>query len=79
MDILFIVLVLIALQFGHVFTAVGLAMLFVSILTWTVLTKIKLCAMVTYKALSEDFKKQLGELNSEMALLRDELRRERRG
>lgn len=79
MDILFILLVLIALHFGHVFTAVGLAMLFVSILTWTVMKEVKLCAMVTYKVLSEDFKKQLVELNDEMVRLRDELRRERRG
>ena len=79
MDILFILLVLTALYFGHVFTAVALGMLFVSILTWTVLKEVKLCAMVTYKALSEDFKKQLGELNDEMVRLRDELRRERRG
>lgn len=79
MDILFILLVLIALHFGHVFTAVGLAMLFMSILTWTVMKEIKLCAIVTYKALSEDLKKQLGELNEEMVRLRDELRRERRG
>jgi len=79
MDILFILLVLIALHFGHVFTAVGLAMLFVSILTSTVMKEIKLCAMVTYKALSEDFKKQLGELNDEMTRLRDELRKERHG
>jgi len=69
----------VALHFSHIFTAVGLAMLFVSILTRTVMKEIKLCAMVTYKALSEDFKKQLGELNDEMVRLRDELRRERRG
>ena len=64
MDILFILLVLTALYFGHVFTAVALGMLFVSILTWTLMKEVKLCAMVTYKALSEDFKKQLGELNT---------------
>ena len=79
MDILFILLVLVALHFGHIFTAVGLAMLFVSILTWTVLKEVKLCAIVNYKALSEDFKKQLGELDDEMTRLRDELRKERRG
>ena len=79
MDILFILLVLTALYFGHIFTAVGLAMLSMSILTWTVLKEVKLCAMVTYKAFSENFKKQLGELNDEMVRLRDELRRERRG
>ena len=79
MDILFILLVLTALYFGHIFTAVGLAMLFMSILTWTVMKEINLCAVVTYKTLSEDFKKQFGELNDEMARLRDELRRERRG
>ena len=78
MDILFILLVLTALYFGHIFTAVGLAMLFVSISTVHVRKEVKLCAMVTYKALS-DFKKQLGELNDEMMRLRDELRRERRG
>jgi hypothetical protein len=78
MDILFILLVLVALHFGHIFTAVGLAMLFVSISTVHVRKEVKLCAMVTYKALS-DFKKQLGELNDEMTRLRDELRRERRG
>ena len=79
MDILFILLVLIALHFGHVFIAVGLAMLFASIMTWTILKEVKLCAMVTYKAFSEDFKKQLGELNDEMTRLRDELRKERHG
>ena len=79
MDILFILLVLVALHFGHIFTAVALGMLFVSILTWTVMKEVKLCAIVTYKALSEDFKKQLGELNDEMTRLRDELRRERHG
>ena len=79
MDILLILLVLVALHFGHIFTAVGLAMLFMSILTWAVKEEIKLCAIVTYKALSEDFKKQLGELNDEMVRLRDELRRERHG
>ena len=79
MDILFILLVLVALHFGHIFAAVALGMLFVSILTWTVMKEVKLCAIVTYKALSEDFKKQLGELNDEMTRLRDELRRERHG
>ena len=79
MDILFILLVLTSLYFGHVFTAVGLAMLSMSLLTWTVMREIKLCALVTYKVLSEDFKKQRGELNDEMVRLRDELRRERHG
>ena len=79
MDILFILLVLVALHFGHIFTAVALGMLFVSILTWTVMKEVKLCAKVSYAVTAELFKKELGELNDEMVRLRDELRRERRG
>ena len=70
MDILFILLVLTALYFG---------MLFVSLLIWTVMKEVKLCAKVSYAVTAELFKKELGELNDEMVRLRDELRRERRG